>query len=139
MKLYVHISSCAGCLTILLWFMAKMNRGNDRTKHRVTHQCGHERTVSVFEGKSLEQWVSKLEATDCPSCWLKKQPVVFSSRISTRGPAIDVFGGFPIREELKARGYSFRRPCWTKWFETELERDQELDWVRESGYEIEGS
>ena len=119
--------------------MTKDKHKNDkRSKHLVTHKCGHSQNFTVFEADK-EVWLSDLAESDCSSCWLKKQPPSFSLRTSaTLGPAIDVMMGYPIREELKARGYRFQRPRWMKWFHTEAEREEELLWARERGFEVQG-
>ena len=114
------------------------HKNDKRSKHLVTHKCGHSQNFTVFEADK-EVWLSDLAESDCSSCWLKKQPPSFSLRTSaTLGPAIDVMMGYPIREELKARGYRFQRPRWMKWFHTEAEREEELLWARERGFEVQG-
>jgi hypothetical protein len=111
--------------------------GNGKTPWRVTYACGHSETVALYAGNAAGQWLTQLESNDCSACWLKKQPPVFSLRMSAaKGPAIDVSRGYPIREELKQRGYYFKRPSWMKWFRNEAEREQELAWARSCGYQI---
>jgi hypothetical protein len=87
----------------------------------------------MYAGKSVDTWVADLEATDCPTCWLKKQPPTFHLRTSPLGLAIDVSRGYPLRETLKARGYWFQRPMWRIWFKHESDRQGEVLWLRSQG------
>jgi hypothetical protein len=105
----------------------------------ITHACGHKETPTVYPGASLNGWKRKLEETDCPTCWLKKQPPKFSLRTRQQGGyAIDVSRGYPIKDVLGDRGYFFQRPRWIKHFVTEAQREHEIVWIREQGYEVGG-
>ena len=105
-----------------------------QTKVPVVHQCGHSRMVSLFEGKSVETRIADLQGTDCPTCWLAKQPPTFCLRTAQSGRlAIDISRGYPIREHLRARGYRFQRPMWRIWFSREAERQEEILWLRANG------
>ena len=115
------------------------NLGSGRVKHRIRHKCGHERTHQVFEAPSLEPWREQLEASDCTACWLKKQPPQFSRRTAQSGVlAVDVLLGYPIKEQLKDRGYWFQRPRWIKHCSDSAEQDQEIAWAQGSGFSIAG-
>jgi hypothetical protein len=109
-----------------------MNPGTGKTKYEVTHKCGHSRIVGRFEGEE-NQWIANLEATDCPKCWLAKQPSTFHLRTSPVGLAIDVSRGFPLRDNLRLRGYRFARPHWRIWFKRESDRAAEVRWLLSQG------
>ena len=47
--------------------------------------------------------------------------------------SVSVTRGYPIRAELQARGYWFRRPNWKRRFATAEERAQEIAWIEASG------
>jgi len=115
-----------------------MNPGNGKTKYAVTHTCGHSRTVAMFEGEK-NQWIKDLESSDCPTCWLAKQPPTFHLRTSPVGLAIDVSRGFPLRDTLRLRGYRFARPHWRIWFRRESDRAAEVRWLRSQGAQEAGT
>jgi len=105
-----------------------------KTKHSVKHKCGHSRMVPMFDGNSVDTWMANLEATDCPACWLAKQPPFFLLRTAQSGQlAIDISRGYPLRENLRARGYRFQRPLWRIWFSREADRQGEVLWLRANG------
>jgi hypothetical protein len=104
-----------------------------KIKYSINHKCGHTRMVPMFEGKSVDTWTADLEATDCPKCWLAKQPPTFHLRTSPVGLAIDVSRGFTLRENLRLRGYRFSRPHWRIWFKRESDRAAEVRWLLSQG------
>lgn len=108
-----------------------------KIKQTVMHECGHQCSVAMFEHLSMEAWLANLAATDCPKCWLKKQPPTFVGRTVQSGLfAVDVMRGYPIRQELQERGYGFQGPRLVKWFRIESEREQESAWAGGHGFTI---
>ena len=94
----------------------------------VTYQCGH----SGFASGSPQR-LATIETRLCSACWLKRQPVVFL----VSADSVSVSRGYPVRAELQARGYWFRRPNWKKRFATGPERAQEIEWIEASGFSLE--
>jgi len=114
-----------------------MNSSGGQIRVNITHACGHTRRPAAYPGASFEDWKRKLEQSDCPDCWLKKQPPTFTLRTRQQGGyAIDVSRGYPIKGVLSGRGYFFQRPRWIKHFETEAQREDEIRWIREQGYKV---
>jgi hypothetical protein len=94
----------------------------------VTFQCGRSQSVS-----GSPQRIARVQSGLCTACWLKQQPVVFVMSAHS----VSVTRGYPIRAELQARGYWFRRPNWRKRFATATEQVQEIAWIDGSGFTLE--
>ena len=96
----------------------------------VTFQCGHTGFAS-----GTAQRLATIQTGVCSACWLKRQPVVFVMSADS----VSVSRGYPVRAELQARGYWFRRPNWKKRFVTGAERAQEIAWIEASGFTLENA
>ena len=94
----------------------------------VTFQCGH----NGFASGSAQR-IATIQTGLCSACWLKRQPVVFV----VSADSVLVTRGYPVRAELQARGYWFRRPNWKRRFATGAERAQEIAWIEASGFTLE--
>jgi hypothetical protein len=106
---------------------------------KVTFRCGHTdevRYLSTTGEQAQARRIARLEAGLCRACWLKEQLPLFWLRPDG---GLVVSRGYSIRDELKARGYRWQRPTWRKRFGTEAERQLELAWVRESGFNVKGA
>lgn len=66
-------------------------------------------------------------------CWLKAQPVEF---FEDRNNRVTVHRGYPIKEELKARGYRWQRPLWSIKSESPEGVASELAWATSQGHEV---
>ena len=94
----------------------------------VTFQCGH---IGFASGSAPR--LATIETGLCSACWLKRQPVVFV----LSADSVSVSRGYPVRAELQARGYWFKRPNWKKRFATGCERAREVEWIEASGFTLE--
>jgi len=103
-------------------------------KHEVPYRCGHTGTRIIKGDESAQKkWLDTLAAQDCPMCWLKAQPVEFSGDRNNR---VTVHRGYPIKEELKARGYRWQRPLWSIKFRSSEGVASELVWAANQGYRV---
>lgn len=95
----------------------------------VTYHCGHTGHLSFFPSP---QRLETLQRGMCPACWLRTQPTVFT----IYADSISVSRGYPLRDQLRAGGYYFHRPIWTKKFSSKGHRDEEIAWIVANGFDI---
>ena len=103
---------------------------------KITFRCGHGDYVPYLEttAEALKQArIARLHEGLCKQCWLKEQPVLFR----LRPDGVVVIRGYPIRDDLRERGYYFMRPTWKKRFCNEAEREAEHRWIVDSVFEVE--